>query len=176
MAVSTDIRQVTLADADTLLTLSRKTFFDAFLPTNSPEAMEAYASKAFTPAKFEQELNNPDSQFFFALVDGTIVGYIKLNYRTAQTELQNPEALEVERIYVLNDFQGRQIGKQLIDFAIQTAKAKSLKSVWLGVWEHNNKAIKFYKSKGFEQFGSHPFMLGNDKQTDILMRLVLNRD
>ncbi|MES2265778.1 MAG: GNAT family N-acetyltransferase [Bacteroidota bacterium] len=168
------IKAVSIDDAATLLELSRKTFFDAFLPTNSLEAMEAYAAKAFTPEKFEQELNNPNSNFFFALVDGIIAGFIKLNYNTAQTELQDPEALEVERIYLLNDFQGREVGKQLMDFAIQTAVDKKLKFIWLGVWEHNTKAIKFYQNKGFEQFGSHPFMLGNDQQTDILMRLELS--
>lgn len=167
------IKRVTISDAATLLELSRKTFFDAFLYRNNPADMEAYASTAFTIPKFEQELNNPDSQFYFALISGEIAGYIKLNCNTAQTELQDPNALEVERIYVLQEYQGQQIGKQLIDFAVQTAIDKNLSYTWLGVWEHNTKAINFYKSKGFKQFGSHPFILGNDKQTDILMRKEL---
>ena len=170
------IKPVSIDDAATLLELSRKTFFDAFLHQNNAADMEAYAKTAFTLQKFETELINPNSQFYFALIDETIAGYIKLNYSTAQTELQDPASLEIERIYVLNEFQGQQVGKQLIEFAIPIAIDKNLRFVWLGVWEHNTKAIKFYKSKGFEQFGSHPFMLGNDKQTDILMRLVLNRD
>ncbi|WP_454802652.1 GNAT family N-acetyltransferase [Mucilaginibacter phyllosphaerae] len=167
------IVRVSLNDANTLLELSRKTFFDAFLSTNNPADMEAYASTAFTLPKFQFELINPNSAFYFALVDNEIAGYIKLNYVDAQTELQDPDALEIERIYVLNDFQGQQIGKQLINLAIQTAVDKNLKYIWLGVWEHNTKAIKFYRSKGFEQFGSHPFMLGSDKQTDILMKKEL---
>ncbi|MET3979930.1 ribosomal protein S18 acetylase RimI-like enzyme [Mucilaginibacter sp. UYP25] len=168
-----EIKAVGLADAATLLALSRKTFFDAFLPTNSPAAMEAYASKAFTLPQFEKELSTPDSQFYFALVNGAPGGYIKLNYNSAQTELQDAKAVEVERIYVLDEFQGKQIGQQLIAFAMETAVEKNLKYVWLGVWEHNTRAIKFYKSKGFEQFGSHQFMLGDDEQTDILMKKVL---
>jgi ribosomal protein S18 acetylase RimI-like enzyme len=165
-----EINKVSMSNAATLLQLSRETFFDAFLRLNNPADMEAYASTAFTFDRFERELNNPYSDFYFALVGGSIAGYIKLNYNSAQTDLQDPNALEIERIYVLNKFQGRQIGKQLIDLAIQTAINKKLKYVWLGVSEHNTKAINFYNSKGFVQFGSHPFMLGSDEQTDILMR------
>lgn len=173
MLISITIRPATLADANILLQLSRKTFFDAFLHLNNKADVEAYAKTAFTIQNFDRELGNPNSKFLFAVVDGVIAGYLKLNFGDAQTELQDPEAVEVERIYVLADYQGRQIGKQLIDFAIQTAIDKQLKYVWLGVWEHNAGAIKFYESKGFKEFGSHPFMLGNDKQTDILMKKIL---
>lgn len=173
MILPVKITRVKTSDATTLLELSRKTFFDAFLSTNNPADMEAYASTAFTLPKFDLELNNPNSAFYFARVDNEIAGYLKLNYGDAQTELQGADALEVERIYVLNDFQGQQIGKQLINFAIQTAVDKNLKYIWLGVWEHNTRAINFYRGKGFEQFGSHPFMLGSDKQTDILMKKEL---
>jgi len=173
MALSVQIKQVTIADIDTLLNLSRQTFFDAFLHRNTPSDMDAYAATAFTIQKFEDELSNPDSRFYFAVIDNTIAGYLKLNHNTAQTELRDPNSLEVERIYILQQYQGQQIGKKLIDFAIDTAISRKLSYVWLGVWEHNDKAIKFYKNKGFEQFGSHPFMLGSDEQTDILMKLAL---
>jgi ribosomal protein S18 acetylase RimI-like enzyme len=173
MALSVEIKKVTIADISILLNLSRKTFFDAFLNTNNPTNMEAYASTAFTQQKFEAELNNADSEFYFALVENNTAGYLKLNYKTAQTELQDPNALEIERIYILQQYQGHQIGKRLIDFAIDTAMGKKLSYVWLGVWEHNTRAISFYKNKGFKQFSSHTFMLGSDKQTDILMRKSL---
>jgi ribosomal protein S18 acetylase RimI-like enzyme len=168
-----EIKQVGAGDVDTLLALSRKTFFDAFAHLNNAADMEAYALTAFTTQRLKEELSNPDSRFYFAVIDNTIAGYIKLNYNTAQTELHDPNALEVERIYILQPYQGQQIGKHLLNFAIQTAISANLSYVWLGVWERNIKAISFYKSKGFEQFGSHPFMLGNDKQTDILMKKEL---
>lgn len=173
MTESLEIKQVTIANIDTLLNLSRQTFFDAFLHRNNPGDMEAYAAAAFTNQKFEDELSNPDSRFYFALIDNTIAGYLKLNYNNAQTELQDPNSLEVERIYILQQYQGQQIGKKLIDFAIDIAISQKLIYVWLGVWEHNDKAIRFYKNKGFKQFGSHPFMLGSDEQTDILMKKEL---
>jgi ribosomal protein S18 acetylase RimI-like enzyme len=167
-----EIKQASTGDVATLLALSRKTFFDAFAHLNDAADMEAYASTAFTTRRLEDELRNPGSRFYFAVVDNAIAGYIKLNYNTAQTDLQDPNALEVERIYILQQYQGQQIGKHLLNFAIQTAINANLSYVWLGVWEHNIKAISFYKSKGFEQFGSHPFMLGNDKQTDILLKKI----
>jgi ribosomal protein S18 acetylase RimI-like enzyme len=164
---------VTFNDAAILLELSRKTFYDAFAHLNNAADIDAYAVKAFTLQKFRQELSNPYSYFYFGIVDDNIAGYIKINLNIAQTELQDPNALEVERIYILQQYQGQQLGKQLLSFAINTAVNKTLKYVWLGVWEHNYKAISFYESQGFVMFGSHPFVLGNDKQTDLLMKKEL---
>ncbi|MFA6087833.1 GNAT family N-acetyltransferase [Mucilaginibacter sp.] len=164
---------VTYNDAVVLLELSRKTFFDAFSHLNSAADMETYAVNAFTLQKFQNELNNPDSLFYFAMVDGNIAGYLKINLNTAQTELQDPNALEVERIYVLKEYQGQRIGNKLLDFAIDIAINKRLTYIWLGVWEHNAGAIRLYESKGFKAFSSHPFVLGNDEQTDLLMRKEL---
>ncbi|RYU92368.1 GNAT family N-acetyltransferase [Mucilaginibacter terrigena] len=176
MALPVQIKRVAASDAGTLLLLSRQTFYDAFLHRNKREDMDAYAATAFITSRFEQELNNPDSEFYYAMVDDAIAGYIKLNYRNAQTDLQDPNALEVERIYVLQQYQGQQIGKHLLNFAIQTATENNLKYIWLGVWDQNTRAISFYQRNGFIQFGSHPFVLGKDKQTDVLMKKVLNRD
>ncbi|TSD66631.1 GNAT family N-acetyltransferase [Inquilinus sp. KBS0705] len=173
MTALTQIQPINPADAPQLLTLSRDTFFDAFAHLNNPDDMEAYASKAFTLPKLQQELNNPDSYFYYALYDNEVAGYLKLNRNAAQTEFGDTDALEVERIYVLNKFQGKQIGGHLLNFAIQTAINAGLKQIWLGVWENNAGAIRFYQKNGFEQFSSHSFMLGNDKQTDILMKRPL---
>lgn len=168
------LQRATLADADTLLTFSRKTFFDFFAHLNDPANMEAYASTAFTPQKIQTELSNPDSHFYFAVLDGEITGYIKINFNSAQTELQDSKSLEVERIYVLAEHHGKKIGHQLLNFALEIARDKGLQYVWLGVWEHNQKAIDFYQKHGFEIFGSHPFMLGSEQQTDLLMKKELS--
>jgi ribosomal protein S18 acetylase RimI-like enzyme len=167
------IQELTLADADVLLALSKKTFFHFFAHLNKPEDMEAYASIAFTPQKMQAELGNPNSQFFFAMLDGEIAGYLKLNYGAAQTEFQDLNAVEIERIYVLAQYHGKKIGHQFIDFTLKEAARKKLQYVWLGVWEHNQKALTFYKSHGFEVFSSHEFVLGSDKQTDLLMKKAI---
>jgi ribosomal protein S18 acetylase RimI-like enzyme len=167
------IEKVTAADADALLAFSKKTFFDFWASLNTPEDMEAYAAITFTPQKVQSEVNNINSYFYFAVLEGEIAGYLKLNYGLAQTEFQDPNALEVERIYVLAEHHGKKIGHQLLDFSINQAIDNGLQYVWLGVWEHNHKALKFYEKHGFKTFSRHDFMLGSDKQTDFLMKKEL---
>jgi ribosomal protein S18 acetylase RimI-like enzyme len=167
------IKRVVLADADLLLSLSKKTFFDAFSKWNNATDMALYSAIAFTPEKTIEELNNPDSEFYFAMDGDTAVGYIKLNFNDAQTEFKGTNALEIERIYVLTDYHGKHIGSNLLNFAIETASNKNFEYVWLGVWEHNYNAIGFYEHNGFKLFGSHEFLLGNDLQMDVLMKKIL---
>jgi len=135
--------------------------------------MEAYSAVAFTMESMLDQLNNPDSEFYFALYEDDIVGYIKLNFNDAQTEFNDENALEVERIYVSGEHHGKQIGKKLLNFAIDIGVEKQLNYIWLGVWEHNKKALGFYEHNGFEIIGRHDFMLGDDRQTDLLMKKVL---
>jgi len=93
-----------------------------------------------------------------------------LNFGQAQTEVKDNKALEIERIYVLKEFQGKKVGQLLYEKAMQIAIQKNAAYVWLGVWEKNPKAINFYKKNSFVEFDKHLFMLGNDQQTDIMMR------
>lgn len=168
------IREVKNTEAEALLHIGKKTFLDAFSHLNTPEDIKIYSDSFLTIGRITAELNNPDSVFYFVVDEDIIIGYLKLNYAASQTELLDTEAVEIERIYVLSGYQGRQIGQQLLDHAIAIAQSKSLKYIWLGVWENNTNAIRFYQGNGFEAFGSHYFMLGNDRQTDILMRRPLS--
>jgi len=174
----TDIQilRIEPCEAATLLDFSRETFFDFFGPLNEPANMEAYASVAFTPEKIFSELTNPGSEFYFAMLDDEIAGYLKLNYNDAQTEFKDPNSLEVERIYVSRQHHKKHIGKRLLDFAINKAVNNNFDYIWLGVWEHNSNAIGFYQHNGFETIGSHEFMLGDDRQTDLLMKKMLSHD
>jgi len=164
------IKRVSIDELDILLTYSKRTFYEFFAHLNEPANMEAYSSAAFTRENMLSQLVNPNSHFYFAELDNGIVGYLKLNFEDAQTEFQDKNALEIERIYVSGEHHGKKIGKHLLDFAIETAKKSGFACVWLGVWEHNQKAIGFYKHQGFEFCGSHEFLLGDDRQTDLLMR------
>ncbi|GAA3987901.1 GNAT family N-acetyltransferase [Mucilaginibacter dorajii] len=167
------LHQVTLADADTLLTISRDTFFYFFGPLNEPANMDAYAAKSFTPERIRAEIENPGSKFYFAMIDGEVAGYLKLNFEEAQSEFQEKDALEVERIYVAKEHHGKKIGQYLLNFATQTAIDQNMSYIWLGVWEHNHNAIGFYQHHGFTVFANHPFMLGSDLQNDLLMKKQL---
>jgi ribosomal protein S18 acetylase RimI-like enzyme len=136
--------------------------------------MEQYLNATFTAAQISQELKGPHVQYYLATVAGEPVGYLKFNFSAAQTEFQDNQALEIERIYVAKENLGTGVGELLMNKAIAVAQEAGLKYVWLGVWEHNPRAIRFYKRRGFKQFGSHSFMLGQDEQTDILMKLLLS--
>ena len=164
------IKKVDITEAATLLAYSRKTFYDFFAHLNDPANMEVYSSIAFTEQNMQEQLTDPNSDFYFAMIDDQLAGYLKLNFGDAQTEFKDKNALEIERIYVSGEHHGKKIGKQLLNFAIEIALNKNFDYVWLGVWEHNYKAIGFYEHAGFEAFSSHEFLLGNDRQKDLLMK------
>ena len=128
---------------------------------------------ALTIGKLTAEVNNPNSEFYFAKAGKKTVGYLKINVGDAQTESTNSNSLEIERIYVLKEFQGKKIGQILFEKAIEIARKNNMDLLWLGVWEHNTGAISFYQKNGLVKFASHLFRLGDDEQTDIMMKLDL---
>jgi diamine N-acetyltransferase len=152
----------------TLVELSRTTFTETFADANTPENMAAYLDECMTPTALEQELKDVDNKFYFICHEQRPVGYLKLRITQPNAHF-NEMQLEIERIYVLREFQGKKFGVALMQFAFEFAKQHCIKRVWLGVWEHNHKAIQFYRGFGFEIFGSHIFTLGADPQTDLLM-------
>lgn len=135
--------------------------------------MVKYLEEGFSTEKLTRELNDESSQFYFALLDNQVIGYLKLNTGLSQTELQNDKALEIERIYVLGAYHGKKVGQLLYNKAIDIAERLNAEYVWLGVWEENTKAIRFYEKNGFTAFDKHVFWLGDDEQTDIMMKKVL---
>lgn len=167
------IQTVTLQDINQLQFISIQTFSETFSADNTEENMSKYLAEAFSIEKLTVELIDADAQFYFATLGGSIIGYLKTNLGIAQTELYDANALEIERIYVLKEFYGKKVGQLLYEKAIQIAKSKNAPYIWLGVWEKNARAISFYRKNGFIEFSKHSFMLGNDKQTDILMKKVL---
>ncbi|MFT3911567.1 MAG: GNAT family N-acetyltransferase [Ferruginibacter sp.] len=164
------IRKLTLEDLDQLQLISRSTFYKAFAAENTEEDMRLYMEDAFSTENLRSELNNPESTFHFVQTGNNVIGYIKLNTGNAQGDLQNENSLEISRIYIVEEYQGKNLGKKLLDNALEIAKQKKVDFAWLGVWEKNEGAIRFYERNGFVKFSSHPFMLGNDRQTDILMK------
>lgn len=151
--------------------LSVKTFRETFEAANKNEDLLAYLEQKMNINQLKEELNNPFSNFYFAYHEEQLVGYLKLNFDKAQTEnVFNNQAFEIERIYLLNKFQKNGLGTELFEAAVQLGKEKGYKLLWLGVWEYNDQAIKFYQKKGLKTFGSHSFQLGSDLQTDFLMQ------
>ena len=167
------IVEVVLADLPVLQEISKRTFYDSFAAMNTAENMKFHLDKHFTQEKLTAEILNPDSKFFFAILDGTPVGYLKINRGGAQTVLPNDQGVEIERIYVDRPAKGNGIGKIFISKAVELGIAFQAKYLWLGVWEHNEPAIRFYEKNGFEKFSEHIFELGDDAQTDLLMKKIL---
>lgn len=167
------IKEVDITDIIILQTIARNTFDETFSESNTEEDMNKYLDEAYSNERLTMELTNPDSYFYFAMYDNVLAGYLKLNKGQAQTELKDSAALEIERIYVLKQFQGAKIGQALYAKAIEFAKTVNVKYIWLGVWEENVKAIGFYTKNGFVEFDKHLFKLGTDEQTDIMMKLEL---
>ena len=169
-----EIIKATKTDVEILQNIGRKTFFEKFSECNTKENMNKYASDAYSFEQIESEINNMNSQFYLANLNNQTIGYLKINFGDAQTELQDKHAMEIERIYVLKEFQGKKIGQSLYEKALETAKQAKLNYIWLGVWEENSGAIKFYHKNGFKAFSEHIFILGDDIQTDIMMKIELN--
>lgn len=153
--------------------IGRQTFYETFSESNSEENMQDYLEEGFSTNKLSDELNDENAEFYFAKIEKQLIGYLKLNFGQSQTELKDDKALEIERIYVLKEFHGKKVGQILYDKAIEIAKNKKADYVWLGVWEENPRAINFYKKNGFLEFDKHIFKLGEDEQTDIMMKLKL---
>lgn len=151
--------------------LAITTFLDTYAQYNTEQDMKEYVENYFSLSQLEKEITSPDSTYYIGFHHNQPICYIKLNTGPAQTDLKDTNALEIERIYVLKEFQGLKAGRQLLDKAIEVARHKQAAYIWLGVWEKNVNAMGFYKKQGFIPFSTHIFKLGADEQLDILMKL-----
>lgn len=171
--VSPTLRRAAIADLGPLRELSIRTFRETYASYNTEEDMDQYLARHFSRAQMTAELNNPDCHFYIAFLEKTPVAYTKLNFGMAQTDLKEATGAEVERIYVEQAYHRQKIGNFLLAHAVDVFKQSGMHYAWLGVWERNEKAIRFYEQYGFRKAGTHVFTLGDDDQTDYIMRLEL---
>ncbi len=173
-SIEIQIIKVQHKDSQKLLQIGRQTFYDGFgPPVNTEENIQSYLNEKFTKEHITKELKHPNSIFYFAKLNNEIIGYLKLNSGDAQTESVEGNAIEIERIYVTKEYQGKKTGQILLDKSLQVAKNKNAEYIWLGVWDKNVRAIKFYERNGFKIFDKHGFMLGTEAQVDLMMKLEL---
>lgn len=188
------IRRCGVADAGLLHQLSVETYVDTFDGTSSDEDMKKFLAETYAEPILCNELANPNSMFFIIYMTadaqfgergqsgqiaegiagsddsaGIPAGYMKLNFGDAQLEDMGPDTMEIQRLYIQKAFKGCGLGTQLMTLALDAARKRNLRKVWLGVWEHNEPAKRFYAGKGFVRVGQHAFWQGDDKQTDYLM-------
>lgn len=164
----TQLHQCSVADVDELRAVSIETYTDTFGEFNSDENMRIYLEDAYNREKLTAELAETNSQFFFMKENNETVGYLKLNVGDAQTEYIGDNLLEVERIYVRTAFLRNGYGTKLIQTAEEIARDLGVKGMWLGVWEHNQRALNFYSKMGFRHISQHSFFMADDEQIDFI--------
>jgi len=167
------IYEINSAHLRELRTIAIRTFEETFAATNSRENMDHYYEMRFNDQVLAEELQNPESWWYFIEFEGKLAGYLKVNVGQAQTELQEEVGFEVERIYVLLEFHGTGVGVALMEYAIQKGRELEKKYLWLGVHEENYRALRFYAKFGLQEFDDHVFMMGKQPQRDVLMRMEL---
>ena len=155
-----------------LCQISAKTFTETYGEQNTPENLQKYLEERLNTKQISDEIQTPETLFLLVELNHEIIGYARL--RVNLIENPDPKALEIERFYVEKAFHGQKMGAGLMQKCIDIAREKHYQSLWLGVWEYNPKAISFYEKQGFEIFGTHIFQLGDDAQTDYLMKKDLS--
>lgn len=171
--MTTTIRRCTTQDVETLQKLSIETYTDTFGAFNTASNTQAYIDDAYDIKVLLQELSNPHSEFYFLYQDQELAGYLKVNILDAQSEKMPDDFLEVQRIYIRKQFKRQGLGKMLLELGIKRARDLKRQRVWLGVWEKNFPAQKFYQYMGFERYSSHKFVMGDSVQTDYILKKEL---
>ena len=163
-----NIRQASVADAAALAEIAERTFRDTFAAHNTPEDLEAYVAGAYGEEQQRRELESGHIVLFGESEDGQLIAYVQMR------RVQSPHGeIEIARFYVDRNHHGRGIAQQLMEAACETARELGAKTVWLGVWERNARAIAFYAKCGFADVGSQPFLVGTDLQTDRVMARII---
>jgi ribosomal protein S18 acetylase RimI-like enzyme len=171
MEIYLNIRTGKTDDAETLAKIAWQSFYDAFAdhPKNAPEDLKAYMDEAFSVEALTGEINDKDTIFFIAEIPGKMVGYAKLKQNSREDCVSGENPIELCRLYSVNEYIGKGIGKTLMLRCLDFAKERGHDFMWLGVWEFNFRAQEFYKKFGFEKCGEHIFQLGTDPQTDWIL-------
>lgn len=168
-----NIKMATNADAELIADMSRKTFYETFVSQNTKENMDKFMNESFTKEALMEEVGEPGNIFLLAYDEKEPAGYVRMRENNNPPELGNRNSIEIARIYAATNAIGKGVGKTLMQKCIEIAQEKKKDVLWLGVWEKNNRAIDFYIKWGFEKFSTHIFMLGDDPQTDWLMKKEL---
>ena len=167
------IRLCSIDDLEKLQNIGYETYNETFSTMNSQETMDKYLQESFKKKKLLAELNNKNCKFYFLYAENELAGYLKVNDAPAQSDINDPESIEMERIYIKRPYKGKGLGKKLVNFAFQLAIEMKKNYVWLGVWEKNLNAISFYKKMGFYEAGHHSFRMGDELQNDLIMKKII---
>jgi diamine N-acetyltransferase len=172
--VTTVIRPAGVPDAPWLAALAERTFRETYSAHNTPDNMERYVAQHFAPALQAAELADPRFITLVAEVGGQAAGYTQLGRGPAPDCVRGPDPLEIIRFYVDRPWHGQGLAQELMGAAADHAYATGARTLWLGVWERNPRAIAFYRKCGFAEVGTHTFVLGTDHQRDLVLARPLD--
>jgi GNAT superfamily N-acetyltransferase len=167
--VSIVIRPARVPDAPWLADLAERTFRETYTAYNTPEDMERYVAEHFAPALQAAELADARNLTLVAEVDSRPAGYTQLGRGAAPACVGGAEPMEIVRFYIDRPWHGQGLAQQLMGAAAEHAHAAGARTLWLGVWERNPRAIAFYRKCGFAEVGRQTFVLGTDRQRDLVL-------
>jgi len=167
------IRQADISDRNIICALGVTTFYEAYFEQDESTDLANYVLENFSRAQIETELNNKDSTFFIAELNDKAVGYAKLRENSTVNCLENVNAIELHRIYILERAKGKGVGGKLLNRCFETARVKGYETIWLGVWEENSAALRFYEKLGFVKVGELQFPYGKTVGTNYVLKLEL---
>ena len=165
------IRRGNPEDAAMLAELGARTFSDTFAADNTPEDMAAYLASSFSPSQQAAELADHRCSYQIAEVNGVATGYALLRSGNPPNGVTGEKPIELVRLYISRESLGSGVGAALMQACINEVRERGYQTLWLGVWEHNQRARAFYRKWGFQEVGNHIFQLGSDSQNDFLMAL-----
>ena len=164
------IRLAVPEDAAALAALAERTFRDTFAADNTPEDMTAHVAQAYSPAHQARELVDPaHTTLVSESPTGELTAYAQLRDCAAPACVTGPAPLELRRFFVAAAHHGKGLAQELMTAVLEAAARRGAATLWLGVWEHNPRALAFYRKFCFVDVGAHTFVLGSDHQTDRLM-------
>jgi ribosomal protein S18 acetylase RimI-like enzyme len=167
------IRPATPADARALARFGARTFRETFEPDNRPEDVGAYVARTYSESRQRAEVDDPDRTTLIAESPDGLAAFAQIRVGDTPDCVAGSRPIELLRFYVDRVWHGHGIGRTLMAAVVRAAEARGARTLWLGVWEHNLRAIAFYAKYGFRDVGSHEFLLGTDRQIDRIMVLPL---
>ena len=174
-AENISIRPATADDIVLISVLASTTFYEAYFEQDESSNLSGYINESFDMATVRDEIEDSQSTFFLIFLDGKAVGYARLIDDSTTDCVGDGRVIELKRIYILERCWGTGIGDRLLGHCIETARNRSFKTIWLGVWEENQRAQKFYAKYGFEQIGTLTFPYGNVDGTNLVLQLSLRK-
>ena len=159
-----------IEDTSAMREVAVQSYYDTFADSNTPENMVAFLSESYNLNKLEAEFYEQGSVLYLACEGDKVIGFLRLRLNDEVSEELGANSIELQRLYIDSDYHGKHVGRKLMEQAMAYAHQNKFDWIWLGVWERNFKAQKFYANWGFERFGEHVFQMGDDPQIDWILK------